>query len=102
MKNYPVTNKYNLPDEVCRAIMKDRYTAEEDEEFDFSASTLVAPVQQTVLKHRHKDSLVVRDVTDYFGPSLVPLPIRYWKKHGRKPSTLLLKKGSTLQLKERF
>ena len=66
MKNYPVTNKYNLPEEVCRAIMKDRYTAEEDEEFDFSASTLVAPVQQTVLKHRHKDSLVVRDVTDYF------------------------------------
>jgi hypothetical protein len=64
--DYPVTNKYNLPDEICTAIMKDRYTAEDDEEFDFSASTLVAPTQQTVLKNKYRDSLIVRDVTDYF------------------------------------
>jgi len=61
-----VTNKYGLPQEVVNAILKDRYTADDDEEYDYSVTTIVAPIQQTILARKNKNNLVVRDVTDFF------------------------------------
>ena len=60
------TNKHGLPEEVVRAIMKDRYTDPDEEPSDFSATTLVAPIQQTILKRRYPDQHIIRDVVDYF------------------------------------
>lgn len=61
-----VTNRFNLPQEVVNALMKDRYSSEDDEDYDLSVTTLIAPIQQTILLQRHKEDQVVRDVTDYF------------------------------------
>ena len=60
------TNHQQLPLEVVAAIMMDRYTDETEEPFDFSASNLTAPVQQQILKKRHKDNLRIFDVMDKF------------------------------------
>lgn len=60
------TNKHSLPEEVVRAIMKDRYTDPDEAPSDFSATTLVAPIQQTILKRRYPDQHIIRDVVDYF------------------------------------
>lgn len=62
------TNKHKLPMEVVAAILKDRYTVDGEEPSDYSASSLVAPIQQTILKKRYrtKKKLKVFDVTDDF------------------------------------
>jgi len=65
------TNKHSLPPEICRAILKDRYTNTDEESFDESASTLTAPTQMTVLKRRHPDKLKTFDVID-----------KYWQFRG--------------------
>lgn len=58
------TNRHNLPQELVAAITKDRYTDESEKPSDFSVSTLISPVQQTILKRRYKDDHLVPDVTD--------------------------------------
>jgi hypothetical protein len=63
LKTYNVTNVHNLDYQVCKAILKDRYTDENDKPSDFSATTLIAPTQQTVLRERHESRPM--DVTDY-------------------------------------
>jgi hypothetical protein len=62
------TNKHKLKPEVVAAIMKDRYTEEDEESFDESASTLVAPTQQVTLKRQFKGTgkLRIFDVVDSF------------------------------------
>lgn len=60
------TNKHNLPEEIVSAITKDRYTDTSEKPSDYSATTLLAPVQQVVLKKRYEDSLKIRDVVDDF------------------------------------
>lgn len=60
------TNIHALPPEVVAALTRDRYTADGEDPFDYSASTIVSPVQQTILKQRHKDNLKVFDVIDLF------------------------------------
>lgn len=64
--NQEYTNKHNLPQEIVRAITKDRYTDDNDKPFDYSASSLIAPIRQTILKRRHKDNLIIPDVMDLF------------------------------------
>jgi hypothetical protein len=64
-KKIQFTNKHGLPDEVVNAIMRDRYTSEDDEPCDYSVSKIVSPVQQTILYRQHPDELIVRDVTHY-------------------------------------
>jgi hypothetical protein len=61
-----ITNNHNLPEEVYRAIVKDRYTVEEELPSDYSATTLIAPIQQTILKRRYPDKLRVFDAIDMF------------------------------------
>lgn len=53
----PYTNKHQLPPEVVAALTKNRYSGDScEQKFDYSASNLVAPVQQTILKKRYPDS----------------------------------------------
>ena len=69
MQNEQFTNQHNLPQEVVAAITKDRYTTEGEADSDYSASTLVAPVQKTVLERRYKGvkgKLRIFDVIDEF------------------------------------
>jgi hypothetical protein len=48
------TNLFNLPQELYDALVKDRYTADEDDNTtDYSVTSLVAPTQQTLLKKRY-------------------------------------------------
>ena len=61
-----ITNKHNLPEEIVAAILKDRYTVEGEAESDYSASKLIAPVQQVTLTRRNPDDLLPRDVTHFF------------------------------------
>lgn len=60
------TNTNNLPQEIVNAIIKDRYIDENEEPSDYSATTLISPVQQTILKKRYPDNHIIRDVTDYY------------------------------------
>jgi len=60
------TNTNNLPQEIVNAIIKDRYTDENEEPSDYSATSLISPVQQTILKKRYPDNHIIRDVTDYY------------------------------------
>jgi len=60
------TNRYNLPPEICSAVLMDRYTDKEDMPCDYSVSNIVAPIQQTILKKRHKGKHAIRDVIDYY------------------------------------
>ena len=62
------TNKHGLPEEVVKAIMKDRYTDNTEESFDLSASSLCNPTQKLVLERRYKNlgKLRVFDVVDRF------------------------------------
>lgn len=51
-----ITNKHGLPPEVYDALCKDRYAGDDEDsdlKTDYSATTLVAPVQQTILKRRY-------------------------------------------------
>lgn len=66
MKDLKVTNRFNLPDEVVKAILKDRYNDDSEEPSDFSITRIIAPIQQTVLLSRHQDDTVIADVTDFF------------------------------------
>jgi hypothetical protein len=60
------TNKFNWAPELVTAILKDRYTDEDERDFDESASTLTAPTQMIILKRRYPDQLVIEDVSDMF------------------------------------
>lgn len=66
MKYPKITNKFKLPQEVYNAIVKDRYSSEDDLPCDYSATTLIAPIRQTMLIKRHQDELKVFDVVDMF------------------------------------
>lgn len=48
------TNKHKIPVEIVAAILKDRYTVEGEESSDYSASTLVQPIQKTVIERRNR------------------------------------------------
>jgi hypothetical protein len=54
VRNKLYTNKHKIPIEVVAAILKDRYTTEGEESSDYSASTLVQPIQKTVIERRNK------------------------------------------------
>lgn len=67
MSKFPAyTNKHNLPAEVVAAITKDRYTRDDEAPSDFTASSLVAPIQITTLTKRHPNNLRVMDLVDEF------------------------------------
>ncbi len=60
------TNKYNLPPEIVSVLTRDRYNPDGRDLGDYSATTICAPIQQTILKRRHPEQLKVQDVIDSF------------------------------------
>lgn len=77
-----LTNRHNLPPEIVAALTKDRYNPDSDDIGDFSASSLIAPIQQTILKQRHKDNLAVRDVIDNFYAFVGSIAHKVLEEHG--------------------
>ena len=55
-----ITNKYNLPETIVRAIVNDPYDKGNS---DYSATELISPIQQTILKHRYWDE-ITEDASD--------------------------------------
>lgn len=50
-----LTNKHRLPEEIVSALTRNRYVAddaEQNEVTDYSVTSIIAPIQQTVLKRR--------------------------------------------------
>lgn len=78
-------NRYNLSPEVVAVLTKDYYEKDEDgKETDYSATTLVAPVQQTVLLRRYAGTgkLKVFDVIDRFWAFVGSIAHLVLEEHG--------------------
>jgi len=77
------TNKFNLPDEIVKALTKDRYNPDGEIDLgDYSATTLCAPIQLTILKRRYPDKLRVFDVTDNFWAFVGSIAHKVLEEHG--------------------
>lgn len=59
-----ITNKHRWPESIVKCITKDRYNDPNDLPSDFSATTLIQPVQKVILEKRYKENLKVQDVSD--------------------------------------
>ena len=78
-----ISNKYGLPEEVYKALCSNRYSGDDDgRKTDYSATTLVAPTQQVVLKRRYPD-VNTEDAID-----------RVWSMFGSIAHTLLEEHGT--------
>lgn len=60
------TNIHGIPEEVISAILKDRYSDDTEAHWDFSASTLVAPILLTELVRRYPKKQRIFDITQEF------------------------------------
>lgn len=58
------TNRYKWPEEICRAIIADNYSDPNEQPSDYSATTLISPIQKVTLERRYPDKLKVFDVAD--------------------------------------
>ena len=84
-----ITNKCNLPIEVYNALCANRYSGDDDgRKTDYSATKLIAPIQQTVLKQRYPDA-EESDAID-----------KVWSMFGSIAHTLLEEHGSEDALTE--
>ena len=55
-----LTNKFNLPSPIVRAVENDPYSSGDS---DLTTTQFTSPIQQVVLKKRYKDQ-IVEDVAD--------------------------------------
>lgn len=85
-------NRHGLPEEVVKALSANRYSGDVvGRKSDYSASTLISPTQQTILKKRYPNCSE-EDVID-----------RVWSMFGSIAHTLLEEHGSDESLiEERF
>lgn len=84
-----ITNKHGLPDEVYKALCSNRYSGDDDgRRTDYSATTLVSPPQQVILRRRYPDANS-EDAID-----------RVWSMFGSIAHTLLEEHGSDEALTE--
>lgn len=60
------SNRANLPPQIVRALVKDRYTDITEKKSDYSISQLIAPIQQVILKQRYPEKMIVPDVMDMY------------------------------------
>jgi hypothetical protein len=60
------TNRFGLPEEITSVLAKDRYNPDNEDIGDYSATKLIAPIQQTILSKRYKDKLKIFDYIDLF------------------------------------
>ena len=65
-KKEKFTNVHNWPEELVKSILKDRYHNSDEAPSDFSATQIINPIQQTILKERYKDSLKIFDISSAF------------------------------------
>ena len=57
-------NRHNLPTDIVKLLLRERYNPEGRDLGEYSATTLCNPIQQTILKRRHPDRLKSFDVID--------------------------------------
>jgi hypothetical protein len=78
-----LSNKFNLPEEIVRALTKNRYVPDDDsgQVSDYSASTIIAPVQQTILKRRYPEGKE-GDVIDYVFMMFGSIAHQLLEEHG--------------------
>lgn len=77
------TNCFKLPPEIVAALTKDRYNPDGEQDLgDYSATKLIAPVQQTILKARHPDKMRVFDVIDNFWAFVGSIAHKVLEEHG--------------------
>lgn len=60
------TNRHHWPQVICDVVTKDRYSNSDEAPSDYSATTLINPVQKTILEKRFPDKLKTFDVSDSF------------------------------------
>lgn len=86
-----ITNKHGLPEEVYKALCSNRYSGDSNEgrKTDYSATTLIAPTQQTILKRRYPDANS-EDAID-----------RVWSMFGSIAHTLLEEHGTEDSITEK-
>ena len=80
-----LTNRFGLPEEIVNALSKNRYTGDDgvsSYKTDYSITTLISPVQQTILRKRYPDCNS-EDVSD-----------RIWSMFGHLAHNLLEEHGS--------
>jgi hypothetical protein len=52
----PLSNRFDLPEEIVKALTRNRYIADEDnKKTDYSVTSLYAPAQQVILKKRYPE-----------------------------------------------
>ena len=56
------TNLQQIPKGIFTAIAKDHYTDSNDQPSDYSATTLISPIQQTELKSRYRGTAKIATV----------------------------------------
>jgi hypothetical protein len=77
------TNKFNLPPEIVACLTKDRYNPDGTIDLgDYSATTICAPIQQTILKRRYPDKWKVRDVIDNMWAFVGSIAHKVLEEHG--------------------
>jgi hypothetical protein len=79
-----MTNRHNLPEEVVRALSKNRYSGDAEDssvQTDYSATTLLAPTQQTILKRRYP-ACNEEDVIDRFFSLFGQIAHTLMEEHG--------------------
>ena len=82
-----LTNKYNLPDSLLRAVQNDPY---ESGKSDYSVTQLIDTPQRVQLKNKFKDS-IVDDISN-----------RMWVLLGQSVHTILERAGSSEKVEERL
>lgn len=80
------TNRHNLPEEIVKVLTKNRYNENNEDLGDYSATTLVAPIQQTILKRRYPDKLKTFDVIDMFHSFVGSIAHKVLEEHGSDAS----------------
>lgn len=60
------TNHHKLPKEIVDALTKDRYTDEKEMPSNYSITSLIAPIQQTILMKQFPNDRIKRDVISLF------------------------------------
>lgn len=75
------TNRFNLPPEITSILTRDRYNESGEDLGDYSATRLLAPIQQTILSRRYADDLKVFDVIDNFWAFVGSVAHRVLEEH---------------------
>jgi hypothetical protein len=85
-----LTNSYQLPESIVRAIQLDDYDGNTPDPWNISTSKLIAPLRKALLEDRH-DSELIEDVSD-----------NIWRLFGNSMHYVLSKQGDTCITEKRI